>query len=291
MLALALVAGCGQPDVLYVGAAASDPLPATWTEHWFEHDQTLGLAASDDTVALYFDADMDPASATWALPFFSQSWKYTTRTYGSMGPGRLYLIFHKGRYLGCHIANHFSPSHDNRNVIDCGFSSWDDLSWLRFQISHMAANLVEDTSAGRSGSPALGLWGDSKWAEFYQYDLYRGVGMQAESDAHYAVWVSDGWTDTFPVMGTHWFRDWFFPLWRDDGGPAVMTRFFALLAQHFPHMGTSYARDMNWGEFVHFMSAAAHRDLQPQAAAAFGWPAEWQAQLTAAHASFPQLSY
>ncbi len=33
---------------------------------------------------------------------------------------------------------------------------------------------------------------------------------------------------------------------------------------------------MNWGEYVHFMSGAAGRDLKPLATKAFGWPGEWE---------------
>ena len=39
-----------------------------------------------------------------------------------------------------------------------------------------------------------------------------------------------GNADDFPRRGTRWFRDWFYPLWRDGGQAAVMDRFFRLLA-------------------------------------------------------------
>src|SRR5438552_3892437 len=115
-----VVAGCSEP-VVYLGVGV-DPTatPLTWQEHWFEHDQLLGLVATDDAVALYYDKDVDAAQATAIFPYVSKIWHYTTATYGSLGPGRLYVIIHKDRYLGCHEAGHFSASHDYRDVIDCG---------------------------------------------------------------------------------------------------------------------------------------------------------------------------
>jgi hypothetical protein len=135
------------------------------------------------------------------------------------------------------------------------------------------------------------LWQQGKWAELYRYDLYLGIGNQTEADSVYAAWTAATWTDSFPVAGTHWFRDWSYPLWRDHGGASVMSRFFALLARDFPTKGGAYTRDMNWGEFVHFMSGAAGADLKPLATTAFGWPATWQTELDTARADFPQITY
>lgn len=286
-LVAVLGAGCTNPEVLYVGSA----VPATWQEHWFEHTQLLDLVASDDAVAIYFDKDVDRAQMAWVFPFLSRTWKYTLGVYGQMGPGRLYAIFHTGRYPGCHAANHFSASHDNRIVFDCGFPASYTVEQIGFQATHMVANLVEATSNGKNGSPAMKLWGDSKWAEFYQYDLYGALGDQAEVDLLHRLWTADDWMDSFPVPGTHWFRDFFYPLWRDRGGAPLMARFFAALAQHFPSAGSTYTRDMNWGEFVHFMSGAARQDLKPAAATAFGWPSEWEEQYQDARLTFSQISY
>jgi hypothetical protein len=283
-------AACASPTLVVGVGPDATAVPTTWQEHWFEHDQLLSLVASDDTVAIYFDKDVDRAQAAWVAPYASQLWKYALGAYGSMGPGRLYVVFHFNRYLGCHFANHYDPSHDDRNVIDCGFSSYDEVEWRR-DIDHMSALVVEATNNGRDGSPARTLWGDSKWAEFYRYDMYRGTDQLAVAEAAYALWTADGWTDSFPVEGTHWFRDWFYPLWRDHGGAAVMSRFFSLLARDFPATGAAYARDMNWGEYVHFMSGAAGTDLEPLATSAFGWPAEWDAELRMARADFPGITY
>jgi hypothetical protein len=101
-------------------------------------------------------------------------------------------------------------------------------------------------------------------------------------------------TDGFPRAGTHWFRDWFHPLWRDHGHAQVMVKFFKLLSMYFPKSSgrnPSYTRDLNWGEFVHFMSGAAGTDLEALATTAFSWPAEWEAQLQKARTDFPAITY
>ncbi|HVZ73069.1 MAG TPA: hypothetical protein VHJ20_11890 [Polyangia bacterium] len=296
LLALAGGAACGDAPVVFVGSASGTPLdvPPTWQEHWFEHTQLLKLATNTDALAVYVDADVDVAKASALLPFLGSLWTYTVAHYGSMGAGRLYVVLHQGRYLGCHEDHHFSALHDGRDVIDCGFTSFDDLTKPVFLVGHVAANLVESTADDRDSSPALPLWQDSKWAEFYQYDVYRAAGETSAADTLYAQWTADNWVDDFPVAGTHWFRDWFYPLWRDDGGVDLMARFFASLAKNFPRSTTDpngYARAMNWGEFIHFMSGAAGRDLKPLATTAFHWPAAWDALYAQARTDFPQITY
>jgi hypothetical protein len=292
LLVLALCgASCSEP-VLYLGVGA-DPTatPLTWQEHWFEHDQLLTLVDIDDATALYYDKDVDPVQAAAIYPYVSKIAHYTTATYGALGPGRLYFIIHKDRYLGCHSADHYDPSHDYRNVIDCGITTYDDPAVLQVFLTHILAVLVEHVADGRQGAPADVLWRQGKWAEFFRYDLYLGIGRKDLADSWSALWSGDMWTDPFPVANTHWFRDWSYPLWRDHGGAAVMSNFFALLARDFPSSGGKYTRDLDWGEFVHFMSGAAGADLKPLATTAFGWPAAWEAELQAARAAFPRITY
>ena len=128
-------------------------------------------------------------------------------------------------------------------------------------------------------SPAFEMWHDSKWIEFYQYDLYVALGLKNDARRMYEKWSNQ--TDDFPRQGTHWFRDFFYPLWRDHGHAQVMVNFFELVAKYFPRgpygkdKHPRYTRRMNWGEFIHFMSGAANQDIRPLARRAFGWPPEW----------------
>jgi hypothetical protein len=282
----------GQPseDPMSPGGPGGEP-PQEWVEHWFEHNQTLQLAEYNDWVVLYFDDDVDQSQTTWLLPFLTEVWKYTVKHYGEFTDGerdgRLYGIFHQGRYSGGHPSTYFDESHDYRNVSDAGPGPWPDGS---FDLaSHEVSHVVEGASRGVHGSPAFGLWGDSKWAEFFQYDLYVGLGLTAEAERVFDKF-SNG-SDTFPQANTYWFRDWYYPLWRDHGGVAVMVNFFQLLAEHFPKNGDDYARGLNFGEYVHFMSGSVNADLKALATTAFGWPAERETEFQNAQQEFAEISY
>ena len=289
--AAALAAGAASANA----KRASLPVPPeAWQEHWFEHKQRVTRVDHNNDVAVYFDADVDRKQAEWLTPFLTRMWRYTKTTYGAFGDeGRLYAIFHQGRYSGGHPSTYFDASHDYRNVSDCGPGPWGpsavDLP------SHEVAHIVEGANNGVHGSPAFGVWKDSKWAEFYQYDVYVALGMDADARRVHAKFTKQ--SDNTPRANTFWFRDWFYPLWRDHGRAQVMAKFFRLLAAHYPKgpenggRNQRYTRDMNWGEYVHFMSGAAGADLKLLATKAFGWPSEWQGQYEKARAEFPAITY
>jgi hypothetical protein len=282
-------------DVVDVGTSTNTlPAPvATWAEHWFEHVQVLQRVAYNDDVALYFDSGVPAAAADWLLPFMTKVWRYTRQTYGEFKnantDGRLYQISHQGRYSGGHPSTYMDVSHDLRNVSDCGPGPWTNKS---YDIpTHEVSHVVEGSNNGVGGSPQFGLWGDSKWAEFYLYDVFVALGMTADAQRVYTAFMNG--SDSYPQAGTKWFRDWFYPLWRDHGHAQVMVRYFKLLSQHFPRnaAGNRYSRNMNMGEFVHFMSGAAGKNLRAQAATAFGPTHPTDQEFAKAQADFPGITY
>jgi hypothetical protein len=270
------------------------PAPvATWMEHWFEHVQLLKRVGYNDDVALYFDPDVPMSAADWLLPYMTKVWSYTRQTYGEFKnattDGRLYQISHQGKYSGGHPSTYFDASHDFRNVSDCGPGPWANPT---YDIpTHEVSHVVEGSNNGISGSPQFGLWGDSKWAEFYLYDVYTALGMTSDAQRVYNSFTNG--TDSFPQAGTHWFRDWFYPLWRDHGHAQVMVKYFKLVSQHFPKSadGKRYTRSMTMGELVHFMSGAAGTNLRAQAATAFGATHPTDQEFAKAQADFPQVTY
>src|SRR5688572_20503784 len=146
------------------GAAGSGPVlpegnagapPAEWTEHWFEHVQVLKLAEYNEWVVLYFDDDVDQSQTDWLLPFLTQVWQYTLQHYGQFTDGerdgRLYGIFHQGKYSGGHPSTYFDESHDYRNVSDAGPGPWTDGNYDL--ASHEVSHIVEGASRGVHGSP------------------------------------------------------------------------------------------------------------------------------------------
>jgi hypothetical protein len=269
------------------------PPPAAWQEHWFEHRQLLRLYQADDHCAVYLDDDVSRRETPWLPRYISDIWQYSKATYGdAFGPDpRIYSIHHAGRYGGGHAGYYVSPVHDYRNVSDCGWQNWHENDpYARDLPAHEIGHTVESANNGSHGSPAYEVWGDSKWAEFYIFDVYTALGLRHDAQRVHREFTSQA--DSFPRRGTRWFRDWFYPLWRDCGQAAVMVRFFRLLAGHFPRdQGGTYTRRMNWGEYVHFTSGAAAADLSPQATRAFGRDRHRAAQLERARDQFPGITY
>jgi lysophospholipase L1-like esterase len=275
------------------------PVPAAlWKEHWTGHDQLLKLVAHNDDVAIYFDRDMPLEDARWLFTITTRVWKYTKKTYGDFGfpDDRLFAIFHKGRGNGGRVSSYFASDREHRNAVDIGLHKW-DYSQDGY-VFHEIGHIVEGASNGVHGSPAFGhhIWGDSKWAEFFQYDVRFGIGQVGETREAFRRYTET--VDKYPRPNSHWFRDFFYPAWRDYGHAQVMVNYFRLLSKHYPReaeeggIGLKFARDaMNWGEFIHFMSGAAAKDLRPLANQAFGWPAEWETQFQKARAEFPGVLY
>ncbi|WP_207510347.1 T9SS type A sorting domain-containing protein [Longitalea luteola] len=271
---------------LLVQSITAQTPPATWQEHWFEHNQLLSRKFYDNDVAVYYDNDV-PGSVTWPYTYMGDVWRYVKNVYGNFGSDpHLFAIFHTNKYSGGHPSTYFDASHDHRNVIDVGPYTWTSGTGGDLDITtHEVAHIVEGASKGIKGSPAFPIWGDSKWAEIFIYDVYLKLGKTSEATRWYNQMQNT--TDNFPVAGTHWFRDWFYPIYNNYGGTQVLNRFFELLAQHFPKSGNSYSRSMNWGEFIHFWSGAAGVSLKPLATSAFGWTSAFETQFNQARIDFP----
>ncbi len=280
---------CTLVNALLLSVQAQIP-PVAWQEHWFEHNQLLKRVYYNDDVAIYYDPDMD-RSITWPNRYETDLWGYVKSVYGNFGSeNRLYCIYHQGKYGGGHPSTYFDDSHDYRNVTDCGPGPWNDSTgWNLDVVTHECGHIVEGASNGVHGSPAFSLWGDSKWMEIFIYDVYVNLGKTSEAQRWYNQMQTQ--TDNFPVANAQWFKNWFYPIWNDYGGNKVLAKFFELLAQNFPKNGVDYARDINWGEFVHFWSGAAGVSLKGRAKIAFGWPSEWQSQFTQAQKDFPNVEY
>ena len=271
--------------ILTMSAVKAQTPPATWQEHWFDHTQLLSRVYYDNDLALYYDNDVN-RSIVWPTTIINDAWKYTKRTYGAFGSdAHLYAIFHTNKYSGGHPSTYFDASHDYRNVIDCGPGPWTAGSGNDLDLSiHEIGHIVEIASKGVHNSPAFGIWGDSKWCEIYIYDVYKGLGRTDDATRWYNLIING--SDNFPRANTHWFKDWFFPLYSNYGGSAVLNKYFELLANYFPKNGTDYARNLNMGEFIHFWEGAAGVDLKTMATTAFGWTAEYETQYNQARIDF-----
>lgn len=267
--------------------------PQTWKEHWFEHDQLLQRVFYNQHIALYYDNNVDP-TIEWPETYFTKVWDYVKEVYGSNGENsRLFVILHTDNYSGGHPSTYMDKSHDYRNVLDVAPYTWqekDPGAGLNMAI-HEIGHIVEGATNGLQRNPAWNIWKDSKWAEIFIYDVYKGTGEDAFADNLYNDMTRQ--YDDYPRENTQWFIDWFYPIYNQYGKSAVLNNFYDLLANYFPHNDdeTAFSRRMNWGEFIHFWSGAADKDLKPLAQDAFGWPRGWEYELQQAREQFPDMSY
>lgn len=257
-----------------------------------DHTLELERVYFNEDVAVYYDENV-PRSASWTYAFMTDAWRYVKSVYGDFGDeNRLYVVCHGGTYSGGRTGNIFDEATTHRSLSDVTGSpdDWTTKSnWAKDAHVHEVGHVVEGSSHNVHESPAFTVWGDSKWAEIFQYDVYKGIGMTDDANRLYNEYMAN--SDDFPNAGTFWFRDWFYPVYDAYGESEVLNEFFHLLSLYFPKNGKSYARRMNMGEFVHFWSGAAGDDLVNLATDAFGWTAEWQSELDQAKIDYPNIVY
>ncbi len=270
-------------------ACPGGPEPAlTWTEHWFEHDQKLTRVHYDDCIAVYFDGDTSMAAKDWLVPFLNEAWTYSLATYGQMGTERIYVVVHQGKFQGGHSSTFVEASHDNHAVIDMGADEWIDGD---FDLpAHLLSFLVETQGAHtKFGAPMGGEYDNAGFPLIYKYDLYLALGLDGAA--------ADAFTDFNtikngnPYANTFWFRDWFYPVWRDHGHAKLFANYESLLEKYFPVGADLWMPEMNYGQYFHFMSGAAGVDLVPEARKAFVWHPDFDDEVAAAKVDFPDIKY
>jgi len=280
--------GAGGEPPVEVGCPGGPEPALTWTEHWFEHNQELTRVHYDDCIAVYFDGDTSMAAKDWLVPFLNKAWAYSLATYGQMGSERVYVIVHQGKFLGGHSSTFAEASHDNHAVIDMGSDDWVDGEYDL--PAHLLSFLVDSQGAHtKFGAPMGWQYDNAGFPLIYKYDLYLALGLNDVA--------ADAFTDFnaikngSPYANTFWFRDWFYPVWRDHGHAKLFANYETLLEKHFPVGADHWMPDMNYGQYFHFMSGAAGVDLLPAARQAFVWHPDFDDEVAAAKADFPDIKY
>ena len=262
--------------------------PLAWTEHWFEHSEKLTRVHYDDCIAVYFDGDTSMAAKDWLVPFLNKAWTYSLATYGQMGTERIYVVVHQGKYQGGHSSTFIEASHDNRAVIDMGADEWIDGEYDL--PAHLLSFLVDSQGAHtKFGAPMGGDYDNAGFPLIYKYDLYLALGL--DSVAADAFSDFNAIKNGNPYDDTFWFRDWFYPVWRDHGHAKLFANYESLLEKYFPAGADHWMPDMNYGQYFHFMSGAAGVDLVPAARQAFVWHPDFDDEVAAAKVDFPDIEY
>jgi len=312
LLMLGLFVSCSKKGVK--PGVAKDTIvgqpPATWQEHWFAHTKLLSVTYYDNQIAVYHDDGMDPY-IQWDQAQIGNAWKYVKKTYGPYGDStRLYFVMHgippdadadEATYGGGHPAPYYDPSHDYRNTIDCGLSNytWGSPTGDAIRIPlHEIGHIVASSSYGMTHDLNAGIWGDSKFAEIFIYDVLMNIGRQDEAASVFnqlanAQWTStddDSATQNENYPGVDFFHDWFYPIYTKYGKGALLAKYFKEQSDNIDH---NRSANLNLGEFVHFYSGAAGVNLTDQAKIAFGeaWDATAEAQLKQAQIDYPGVKY
>jgi hypothetical protein len=280
------------------GAGGEGPIPdvcpggpepvLSWKEHWFEHNQPLSRVYYDDCIALYFDPDVKPSNQDWMVTFLDRAWAYSLTTYGKMGNERLYVVVHESRYGGGHSATFIEASHDNHAVIDMGEDVWAEGDYDL--PAHLLGFIVDSEGAHtKFGAPKADDYGNEGFPLIYKYDLYVALGLTGV--ANQALSDFDAISNSQPYPDTYWFRDWLYPVWRDHGNAKVFVNYMTLLQKYYPAGADMWMPAMNYGQYFHFMSGAAGVDLVPLARKAFQWHPDFDDEISAAKADFPDIKY
>lgn len=262
--------------------------PLSFKETWSNHTDKLWRQYLDNNVAVYYDEAVK-RPLEWPYAFFGNTWKEVNKTYGAFGDeNRLYAVFHNESKGATYVGTIFDNTSSNRSLFDIAFEGTEMKGNNIDNPLKAVSQIVETSSNGIKGSPAKALWGDT-YSQIFLYDIYTDLDMKTEADRIFAL--NNTKTTNSPKANTYWFRDWYYPIYKDHGGRMSLGKFFKLLSQYYPTNGNTYNHDMNMGEFVHFYSGATGDNLQPLAQAAFGWSDEWQEQLLDARADFPTMPY
>lgn len=277
-------------------------------ESWSGHEQIMTKVAEGQDIAIYYNDDVQRGALRSHSEYIRKLWKHVKNTYGDFGPqsGRLYAFFHANvptstpAYSTNSIQTYFDMQSECRNVLD--FVGRMETSWSRSMfngtskdldaVTQEMAHLVEFSSKGVHGSPTFQLWGEGPWKEIFTFDAYYSLGLQNEKQRWFLAAYNSKYD--YPKYDTYWFRDWFYPVYKHYGGGALLSKYFELLAKHYPRkdaMMWEYKRDLNLGEFVHFFSGAAQVDLKSHAARAFRWTHDDERELLRARNDFPQIWY
>lgn len=262
--------------------------PLNWTEHWYEHGEQLTRVYYDACIALYFDGDVTATAKDWLIPFLNQAWSYSLGTYGTLGGERLYVVVHQGKHAGGHSATYHEASHDHHNVIDMGAAEW--LPGAYDLPAHLLGFIVDTTGAhSKAGSAKDEHYGNEGFPLIYKYDLYVALGLTEVASAAHAYFTT--LSNDQPYPDTYWYRDWFYPLWRDHGHAKVFVDYMTLLQQHAPADAAGWLSTLDYGQYFHFMSGAAGQDLEPLARDAFQWRPDFDEEVSSARTEFPEITY
>lgn len=277
----------GLPDAV-INNDPDDAPARVMEESWNGHSDTIYREYFDNDVAVFFDENVN-RDIVWVRDFTGSVWEYIQNNYeGFDNDKRLWAVFHS-RDVAPFSSNVFDETTMNNSLIDLSLRGEEMNSADMDVILTQLSKIVETSAFNTNKSPASAIWEES-FADIFLYDVYNNLGMEAE--AQRIKEQASTHISNIPIENTNWFNDFFLPIYENYEGVITLNNFFRSLSQNFIKDGSSYARDLNFGEFIHFFSGAVGEDIQPFAQEAFGdWTEDWQQQLLQARTDFPNVNY
>jgi hypothetical protein len=261
-------------------------------------NELMTKVSQDSKIIAYRDSGVTAGSVNTWTTYANQVWTYAQK-YNKLSGQPLYTLYHDNGGGGTADVYFYNQGDGYHQFIDMQ----EPHAWTvqdpeyRDLVAHEVSHIIENSAYGVYGTPSAAIWQDSKFAGIFTYAVYDDQGLTTDRDRFKTALLSPNKNDNYPIQGNNWFRDWWLPIYDGDvsgstyEGTVALDRYFKLLSENFHVYNGQYARSVNWGEFVHFWSGAAGVNLQPLAAVAFGWSAEWTAQLAQAKIDYPGVSY
>ena len=229
------------------------------------------------SVAVYYDEFL-PEEFSWPGKFISDLWKYTRATYGidSKGEdGTLLAILHgKKPEWKSTVQTHYDAAGQCRNIIEVSASKHTSEWFIKNgpildNITGQVATLVLNLYRGGHQYPVYGDYEEEALKSIMMYDMYRGLGLKREEFRFYDQAVAK--STNYPKKNTFWFRDWYYPIYKDQGN-VVLNKY---LRKNLEFFSKDYHKNgyipVSLGQFVHVWSSVTGVDLKPRAELLFGW--------------------
>ncbi len=238
---------------------------------------------------------------------YAEQWDYVWDTYGDvLSDPRLYVLLFPQKDGGgiASIFDYRSADGKYTNAVyikahQDWFKENKKEGYIYDVMAHEICHIVEGVGGGYNGSMFYPVWKDSKWAEIFQYDIFKNTGSPRAATWHQAYTTSSNGDDfPNPDKKSHWYRDFFYPTYAKYGQTELLKNFWKLQGIHYKKKNGDFQGTSenpggrgNLGEFIHFWSGAAGVDVKPDAIKAFGWNEQFEMWLQKAKRDYPGVVY
>lgn len=243
-------------------------------------------AVDEDNLVMYYNRDIrNPRSIVWPITFTRDAWESLRRMYGRFGNDRLYVVLHgKPQPQDLNFATYLDASKGRLNAMEVGSSNWAVENATNVDL--IARNLAQIVVRSARGVRYPGL--EPGWADILVHNIFN-VTNRPEDQARWIIEMEREAESN--VANVPMYTQWYLPIYRDLGMGGVLNRFFLARVSHFPIADfgdiRTFARAMNRGEFIHFWSNAAGRNLTELGGEVFGWSTGLMDQYHKARTDFP----